>query len=325
MRAYALPCPGVAMTAAGLLFLPACALGLSGEGPNVVVGDDAGVGSTQYGPAVDGSVQTAAARDAGVGRDGAPAAVRDASFDARVEAQAADAIARDAAGDQGDESSPLALPAPIGAWSFDEGAGAASADLSGHGHAAVLVAGASWGPGKEGAGLVLDGTSGYADVGVALVDTRASFSVVSWAKLATIDAWAVAVSEDDVNGSMFGLKLRGDATNDFDFDFETSDVVSPGFVVAQSVSRASADVWVHLAGVYDATGTATIKVYVDGVLEATSPVSQAFAPASGHLVMGRGLYNGLHGSFLHGTLDEVAVYDAALSDAQVAAIYAAER
>jgi hypothetical protein len=244
--------------------------------------------------------------------------------DGMAEAAATDGATDDASGsDAGDDAA--SPPAIIGAWNFDEGTGTSSADLSGNGHPAVFAGGASWGPGKEGTGLALNGTTGYADVGVTLVDTTKSFSVVSWASLTAINSWEIAVSEDDVTGSLFGLKLRGDGTNDFDFDVETSDVMNPGFVVAQSTSTAQATVWTHLAGVYDASGSGALKVYVNGALQANAAVGQSLLAATGHLVIGRGLYNGVTGSFLNGTLDEVAVYSGALSDAQVAAIYAAQK
>ncbi len=215
---------------------------------------------------------------------------------------------------------------PIGQWSFDEGTGTSSADLSGHGHPAVLIGGASWtAAGKEGAGLALDGVSGYADVGVTLVDTTASFTVAAWADLAAVGAWNVALGEDDVNGSLFGLKLRGDGSNQFDFDVELSDGMTPSFVVAQSTSVAQASTWVHLAGVRDASGAGAAKVDVNGSLQANAALGQALLAASGHFLIGRGLYNGAWGSYFHGTLDEVAVYDVALSDAQVATLYAAQR
>jgi hypothetical protein len=78
---------------------------------------------------------------------------------------------------------------------------------------------------------------------------------------------------------------------------------------------------VHLAGVYDASGGGALKVYVDGSLQANAAVGQTLLAATGHFVIGRGLYNGATGSFLGGTVDDVAVYDVALTDAQVAAVY----
>ena len=101
-------------------------------------------------------------------------------------------------------------------------------------------------------------------------------------------------------------------------------MATPGFLVAQSSVGGQSGVWYFLAGVYDASAQ-TMKIYVDGSLSATTPVTQAFLPATGHFVMGRGLYNAAATGFLDGTIDEVAVYDGALTDAQVAGIYDAEK
>jgi hypothetical protein len=303
-----------------LLSATACNLSVAGEAVDFLVGVDAGPSTAPTGSG------TAPVQASGVDSGAAPeedAATEAAAFASSDSGSALDATA--VAVDGGfDAGAPVSVPAPIGAWSFDEGTGVLSADLSGNGHPAVFVGGATWGAGKDGPGLVLDGKTGYADVGVTLVDSTNSFSVLSWVEFATVDTWAAAVSEDDVNGSLFALKLRGDGTDTFDFDVETSDVVSPGFLVAQSTSTAQASVWVHLAGVYDAS-LDLLKVYVNGVLATASGVDQPLVAASGHFVIGRGLYNDTEGSFLEGTLDDVAAYDCALTDAQVAAVYAVKR
>jgi hypothetical protein len=220
-----------------------------------------------------------------------------------------------------DDSGPSVL---IGKWTFDEGTGTSSADLSGGGHPAVLAGGASWSDaGKEGSGLALNGTTAYADVGASLVDTTKSFSVLGWTKLTVVSSWEILASQDDVEGSLFGLKLRAD-TNDFDFDVETSDVLNPGFVVAQSTTAGVAATWVHLAGVYNASNGGTLKIYVNGTLQANAAVGQAILPSTGHFVIGRGLYNGVMGSFLNGTLDELEVFSGALTDTEVQTIYGAQ-
>lgn len=330
------------LAAAALALLPACDLARSGEGAGPYEADDAGssVGPTGYGsPSGGRDASPGQAHDAAV-VDAAPIAPAptDAASDVGADASPllnglADAATTDGAGtadasnddagtqdyDGGSEAS--TLPAAIGAWNFDEGLGSQTADLSGNGHPAVFVGGAFWGPGKAGSGLLLDGISGYADVGVPLVDMRKSYSVLVWAKLTSTTTWATALSEDAVRGSAFGLKLRGDGTNDFDFDVETSDQPNPGFLVAESTTKARPLVWVHLAGVYDANAKGALKLYVNGTLEATTATEQTFAAAGGHFVIGRGLYNGTIGSYFSGTLDEVAVYDSALSDAEVKAIF----
>jgi hypothetical protein len=316
------------LSASALVFLAACAACAKGDDGSGLVGggdSDAGVpaGNTDAGSLPDAS-------------NGPEAAGPDPTSDAGQDVSSPPDATTDGPpgggtnGDGGDAAPPPPVdagPAPAlsAKWNFDEGSGTSSADLSGNGHTLTFVGGASWATaGKEGTGLALDGTTGYADLGANLIDTTKSFSVLCWAKLAVVNAWEVALSQDDTTGSLFGLKLRGDATNDFDFDVETTDVTNPGFVVAQSTTVAQALTWVHLAGVYDASGAGTLKLYVNGALQASAAINQTLLPSSGHFVIGRGLYNGVKGSFFNGTIDEVEVHAAALTDAQVAAIYGAE-
>ena len=310
------------LSAIALLVVVGCASGDDGVGPPSGGGDDASPsnGGRDVGPPSDAAVSDGAGSSRGDSASDSAGRLLDASLDALASG--------DGAGDEGlpppGDSGPA--PALLGKWSFDEGSGTSSADLSGHGHPATLVGGASWAAsGKEGTGLALDGTSGYADVGAGVIDTTQSFTVLCWVRLAVVNTWEIAVSQDDVTGSLFGLKLRGDATNAFDFDVETTDVTNPGFIVAQSTTTATTQTWFHLAGVHDASGSGALLIYVDGALQANAAIGQSVLPSSGHLVIGRGLYNGATGSFLNGTLDEVEVHAAALTGAQVEAIYDAEK
>jgi hypothetical protein len=295
--------------------------GCSDSGSSGGYGDDIQDASIDHRSTVD-------ANPAGASATGAPDATRDTSTgpaDASVADASRDAGSRDAsdASALADAGTTDAGSSLIGRWTFDEGSGATSVDRSGHGHDAALKGAAAWSAaGRSGGGLLLDGTTGYADVGATLVDPAKSFTVACWVKLAVANTWAVAVSEDDVNGSAFGLKLRGDNSNTFDFDFQTSDAMSPGFVVAQSKSTAVASAWTHLAGVYDKSGGGAIRVYVNGVMEAKSAFAQSLVAPKGHLLIGRGLYNGAAGSFVNGVIDDVEVHDAALTDADIAAIFA---
>jgi len=313
------------LVAVGLAVAASCA---RGGDANDVGSDDGGADVLVPAEAASDAKASPDSTDGGGGGDAQ--ADETSATDAPIafsEASAGDGpTGQDAAGSEGGIDTGPTVPAPLGAWGFDEGSGTTSADLSGHGHTAALVGGAAFtAAGKQGGGLALDGTSGYADVGLPLVDTAASFSVLAWANLAAIGAWEVVLSEDDTTGSLFGLKLRGDGSNQFDFDAERTDVTSPAFVVAQSTTVAQTSTWVHLAGVYDATGNGTLTLYVNGAVQANAAVGQPLLSATGHLLVGRGLYNGVQGSYVHGTVDEVAVYGTALTGAQVAAVYASQK
>jgi hypothetical protein len=336
-----------------LLALAACAVGCA-------AGEDSGGG----GETLDGGVAGGDAGTSNIVDDAGPSAVEDTSAPATSDDSGGTVVVREAGEDSEPTPSPSdagvgggppdatttldASPPPVdagqpspadagpvdagpitatllGKWTFDEGTGTSSADLSGNGHPATFVGGASWAAaGKEGTGLALDGATGYADTGVTLIDTSQSFSVLAWIKLNQVNAWEIAASQDDVNGSLFGLKLRGDSTDAFDFDIETNDSTSPGFVVSQSVTTAASQTWYHLAGVYNSASGGTLKIYVNGALQANAAVQQAVLASTGHFVMGRGLFSGAKGSWLNGTIDEVEVYGGPLSDAQVSAVYTAQ-
>ena len=299
---------------------------------STVTSDDAGLPTPIGAWTFDDQVSTAndAGSDAGPTDAGTEASTGDdGGGDASEDAGPADA--GDDAGLDAGTAGDAGASADASTGGADASTGPlSSADVSGHGHPAVFQGTAKFGPGKSGGGLLLDGTTGcFADVGVPLLDTSKSFTVVTWTNLSTviIGTWEVALSQDDVNGSVFGLKLRGD-NNFYDFDVETTDQNSPGFVVAQSTTAGVANTWVHLAGVYDASaqgGKGTLTIYIDGSPQATPTVGQSMFAAGGHFVIGRGLYNDALGSWVSGTIDDVAVYDVALSAAQVAAIYSSQK
>jgi hypothetical protein len=309
-----------------LAALGACANGV-GQQEGTFNGSDAAAGTgSEAGAEPDASTPSDAAGTSPEASN-SPDAASDSAIDALPDASTPpDASAMDSGSiDASPPSDASTVTALLAKWDFNEGTGTTSADLSGQGHTITLMGAASWSAeGKEGAALSLDGATGYADIGSTLIDTAQSFSVLCWAKLTVVNAWEVALSQDDVTGSLFGLKLRGDATNEFDFDVETSDTTNPGFVVAQSTATAVAATWVHLAGVYNATGTGTMTVYVNGAAQATAAVGQALGASNGHFVIGRGLYNTVTGSFVNGLIDEVEVHSGAMSGGGVAAIYTAE-
>src|SRR5262249_49160715 len=72
----------------------------------------------------------------------------------------------------------------------------------------------------------------------------------------------------------------------------------------------------HVALTYDGT---TVKFFVDGVLESSEPLTGAVRDTSFPVLIGRRSGSGFdgHGDDLNGLVDELAVYNRALSDAEV--------
>ena len=75
--------------------------------------------------------------------------------------------------------------------------------------------------------------------------------------------------------------------------------------------------WTHLAMTYDG---ATLRLYVNGVQVASKPLSGIFTPTANPLWIGG---DSPYGEYFNGRIDEVRVYRAALSQAEIQADMAA--
>ncbi|MGV9360565.1 LamG-like jellyroll fold domain-containing protein [Amycolatopsis sp. NPDC003731] len=198
----------------------------------------------------------------------------------------------------------------IAAYPFDENVGTVAEDVVGS-HDATLVGGASWTAGKSGSALATNGSGQFADTGAALVNTEGSYSAAAWVRFNAVgDGFQTIVSQDGDSNSAFFLQYSG-ADHRLAMSFVGTRALAP---TAPEANR-----WYHVVGVRDAA-SGTLKLYVDGQLAATKSVCLGEA-STGHTVIGRGKYGGGPVDFLNGAVDQVHVYDRALSDSDVSALY----
>ncbi len=102
------------------------------------------------------------------------------------------------------------------------------------------------------------------------------------------------------------------------FAFSTPGGKRARFVVQPDLNR-----WYHLVGVRD-HATNQVRLFVDGLTVATvqaGPDSVSTGPFS----IGRAKYAGSKTDFWSGSIDAVHAYDRALTDQEVADLYASER
>ncbi len=197
----------------------------------------------------------------------------------------------------------------VHAWTFDEGTGTVAAD--GVGDADATLTGTTWTDGVTGGGLSFDG-AGEADTGQSLVRTDGSYSVSAWAKLDVADGgFQTVVSQDTGGNSAFFLQYSGQDQR-WAMSFVGTRALSPTKPVPGQ--------WYHLTGVRDAAA-GTLSLYVDGQRVATKDVCTAPA-TEGSLVIGRGQYGSNEVDHMRGDVDDVRVFDRALSDAEVAELAA---
>jgi concanavalin A-like lectin/glucanase superfamily protein len=137
-------------------------------------------------------------------------------------------------------------------------------------------------------------------------------------KLNSLGGYQTFVSEDSGFQATFFLQKRGN-TNTFTFTIPFGAAGGPGVAVyADSGITPTIGIWYHLTGVYDATKQSA-SIYVNGVL-AGDVYSVSPSPANGHTGIGHGQYANSYVDWVNGAIDDVRLYQSALTADQILAI-----
>jgi hypothetical protein len=221
----------------------------------------------------------------------------------------------------GTELSALADATLVGAWDLDDSAGTAAADGSGYGHTGTLTgSGVNFtlaGHNADDPGAAaFTGTGAIVTAGPVL-RTDQSYTVAAWVRASTgqnVCCYNV-LSQDATHDSAFFLRFDGHA-NIWDFTVVADDTSSNWVDVAGSGGQPG--VWIHVAGVYDAS-TGQGRLYINGQLRGTAPVSRSLASA-GSFNTGRGRWADTNNGQWTGDIDDVRAYQGVLPDSAIAAL-----
>jgi glucose/arabinose dehydrogenase len=210
-------------------------------------------------------------------------------------------------------------PAPtaglVGHWAFDEGSGTSAADGSGRGHAGLLTYGPAWRPAaqcKVGGCLSLDGVNDYVRVlDAAPLRLTGSVTVAAWIRPASVGAKQSLVSK------RYEYEL-GPLQDAAPHPLNWSHKAAGGALMAGNVAgTVAAGAWQHVVLVRDAAAK-RVSGYVDGAAAVTGSYEQVPDTSTYNLNIGR---NPGGNQWFGGLVDEVRVYDRALTAAEVAAVF----
>jgi glycosyltransferase involved in cell wall biosynthesis len=168
--------------------------------------------------------------------------------------------------------------------------------------------------GHSGQAVHLNG--GFLDAGKPVLNTASDYSVAAWVKLDKADgAFQTVISQDGATVSDFFLQYSG-ADQRFAMSFAGIRALGP--------SKPEVGRWYHLVGVRD-TVRGELRLYVDGELAGTAGACLPQSAPTGNTVIGRGKYNGNPVDYLDGTVDQVHLYDRALSATEIRDLYASNQ
>ncbi|SNZ05679.1 Carboxypeptidase regulatory-like domain-containing protein [Natronoarchaeum philippinense] len=200
----------------------------------------------------------------------------------------------------------------VGYWPLDDAGAAGVSDVSGSGN-----------DGSQSGGLGnasgLFGTSAYDFDGSddAVTVPHDESIEMSDEDAVTVSAW---VKKDAAQSGWVAIAQKSDQSYNLQFENgnqPTFTIYDGDWNIVNSGVSLSNDQWHHVVGTYDGSEA---RIYVNGTLKGTQAVSGTLANASGSpLGIGENLATG--GRNLDGTIDELRLYDRALSDAEVQALY----
>jgi hypothetical protein len=211
------------------------------------------------------------------------------------------------------------------AWfKFDEGTGTAAADSSGNNNGGTLVGSPAWVDGFDGKALQFNNTDKTVEIAsFSGINAAAEFSVSAWVKVASM---GTAATED---GAVFSTKSTTDPTiiwfnadgaggYDPSYTFNVGNtgtasnrINGPSNIVVQNK-------WQHLVCVFNG---ASRKIYLDGALRASSSNGAHTTETFNGKTFQIGRWQGSTNMHFNGLIDEVRVYDIALTDSDVTTIY----
>jgi glucose/arabinose dehydrogenase len=206
--------------------------------------------------------------------------------------------------------------APLLHIPFSEGAGTTAADSSGHGNTATLRNGATWGPGRFGNGLALDGVNDFASI-------SASPALNGFTDRLTVTGWVRRPSSQSSLRHVISRQIGTTSADQFHLGFRDG---APYFSLSttnggnQRTGGGAAGIgtWVHLAGVYDGS---KLLLYVNGARRSKLAKTGSVTPSTRPLLIGANA-NGVDplvvSQSLKGSIDDVRVYPRALSDIEIA-------
>jgi uncharacterized membrane protein len=195
---------------------------------------------------------------------------------------------------------------PVAAYGFDEGSGTTTADASGNANTGTL-SGATWNAsGRYGSALTFNGTSDWVTVpDNAVLDLTGPMTIEAWVYPTSVGDWRSVLLKETSTGLSYGLYTSDSDGLPSGWIRRTSDIGVTGNAAV------AIDSWVHLAVTYDGSA---LNLYVNGSQVATRAITGAIATSSQPLRIGG---NASYGEFFDGTIDEVRIYNRALTASEI--------
>jgi PKD repeat protein len=201
----------------------------------------------------------------------------------------------------------------VAAYGFDEPGDNLAFDASGNANDGVLSGPVRTSDGQFGSALAFDGLDDWLTVADhATLDLSNGMTLEAWVKPSALSGWRTVLLKEAAGGLAYALYAHDNAPRPAAYiNTGGGDLPAPGAAVLATGS------WSHLVTTYDG---ARLRLFVNGVEAASTAASGPLVQSGDPLRIGG---NGVWGEYFSGLIDEVRVYNRALSSAEIQADMAA--
>ena len=201
---------------------------------------------------------------------------------------------------------PAASTGLVAAYSFDEGSGTTVTDASGNGNNGT-VANTTWSTsGKYGGALQFNGTSSMVTIpDSASLHLSAGMTLEAWVNPSTVNAnWRDVIYKGNDNFYLEATSTTGSVP-------DGGLIAGGSYADAFGTAKLAASTWSFLSETYDGS---TLRLYVNGTQVASTAHTGTITTSTNPMQIGG---DSFYGQFFAGLIDNVRVYNVALSAAQI--------
>ncbi len=215
----------------------------------------------------------------------------------------------------------------VGYWSFEDGSGTRAEDFSPTGtNTGTLTNGPTWVDGKIGKALSFNGSSMYVDAGNGTpLQITGTITISSWVKTTDLSGTqnrGIAAKYRNQTGYVNQRAYEFYQNNNTDkFGFAISVDGTGVSKAVETTTTISTGIWYHVVTVF--VPSESIKMYLNGVLDTTDTTSipASINNSSAPLWIGAQYDLTNSGLYFPGSIDEVRIYNRALSQSEIADLY----
>ena len=198
-------------------------------------------------------------------------------------------------------------PGLVAAYNFNETSGATVIDSSGNNLTGTISGATRTAAGHAGQALTFDGVNDWVTVNDTAVLDVTRVTIEAWVRPTTLNGWRSVVLKESASGLAYALYAYDNAPRPAAY-------VNVGGIdrEVQGTAAPVLNGWTHLAVTYDGT---TERLYMNGTQVGTRAVAGNIAVSNLPLRIGG---NAPWGEFFAGQIDDVRIYNRALTAAEIA-------